>query len=222
MRLRAFISGLAILASVPASAADIFQPTDQIYSAYDWSGFYAGAVAGVEASKANTVTNNVASDFELRGGFAGLTVGANHQFGTWVVGAEADLVWSALSGEAACANPAYTCSGDFDWSGSVRGRLGYALDRTLLYATGGVAVARANAHTSPTAPGLSGSYSDTLMGWTLGAGVELAANDTMSIKAEYAYTDYGTSTAPAGTLSSSDTSIDINSHIMKVGLNYHF
>ena len=60
-----------------------------------------------------------------------------------------------------------------NWGGSIRGRVGYAIDRALLYATGGAAFQLAKA----TYGGFWGSIGlgdDTRWGSTLGGGVEYA------------------------------------------------
>ena len=125
--------------------------------------------------------------------------------------------WSGQSGSVLCPGGALTCSADFDWTGSLRGRIGYAFDPVLVYATGGLAVARVNANISN-----GGSYSDTYAGWTVGAGIEAAVTEALSAKVEYTYADYGTKTAPAGTLGGNAGTVAPTSHFVKFGLNYHF
>ena len=87
----------------------------------------------------------------------------------------------------------------------ITGRLGYALDRTLFYAKGGVAFFDADfkanyAGQSCKTLGTCGTggpstfnydHSDTLVGWTVGAGVEYALSQSWSLKAEYQHFDFG-------------------------------
>jgi outer membrane immunogenic protein len=89
--------------------------------------------------------------------------------------------------------------------GDITGRLGYALDRTLFYAKGGVAFFDADfkanyAGQSCKTLGTCGTggpstfnydHSDTLVGWTVGAGVEYALSQSWSLKAEYQHFDFG-------------------------------
>lgn len=61
-----------------------------------------------------------------------------------------------------------------DYFGTVRGRLGYAFDRTLLYATGGFAYGGGGDDS-----GLPSGFGDsTKLGWTAGGGVEYALPTT--------------------------------------------
>jgi outer membrane immunogenic protein len=101
-----------------------------------------------------------------------------------------------------------------DWMGTVRGRVGYLFTPTmLLYGTGGLAYGGAYANTTnslnhiinvgvapplanitavfPTVAGV-GRYSETLLGWTAGAGFEWMLSPGWSLKAEALYYDLGT------------------------------
>ncbi len=89
--------------------------------------------------------------------------------------------------------------------GDLTGRLGYLADRTLFYAKGGVAFLDADfkanyAGQSCMTLNTCGSggpslfnfgHSETLTGWTAGAGVEYALNPRWSLKAEYQHFDFG-------------------------------
>jgi outer membrane immunogenic protein len=80
--------------------------------------------------------------------------------------------------------------------GSVRGRLGYAFDRILVYVTGGAEFADVQNTFSSRGiigafPGGTDSFSSVRTGWTLGGGVEYAIADNWSLRAEYRYTDFG-------------------------------
>ena len=59
----------------------------------------------------------------------------------------------------------------------------------------------------PAPGGTTGSYSDTYIGWTVGGGVEAALTDQVSAKLEYAYSDFGSRTAPAGTLADGNANV---------------
>jgi outer membrane immunogenic protein len=115
--------------------------------AFDWSGFYVGAHGGW-----GFVSGAISDGYE-NGGQAGV----NHQFGTFVLGMEVE-------------------GGSVDWgpvteAGSIRLRGGYAFDRFLAYAAGGLA------------------FEDSV-GWTVGGGVEYALTDRWVIGAEYLHADY--------------------------------
>src|SRR6185312_12047858 len=94
-------------------------------------------------------------------------------------------------------NNSYTFTSSFksDWLVTLRPRLGYAFDRLLLYATGGLAIA--NQKFSQSIVQLNtpfvetGAVSRTSTGWTAGAGAEYALDNRWSLKAEYLYVDLG-------------------------------
>lgn len=227
-----FAVGVTIgaLATTSAFAADlsdpiITAPMEPVASmsspGIDWSGFYAGVVGGYGFGTMDTTNATGTTSIDPQGVIAGVTVGANTQIDSIVLGVEGDLGWSGQSGSATCAGGG-TCSADFDWIGSVRGRVGYAIDPMIIYGTGGIAAAQANTSVSPVVGGTSGSYSDTYLGWTVGAGVEAALTQQVSAKLEYAYSDFGSRTAAAGTLDTTATNTSLTSHAVKLGLNYRF
>ena len=115
--------------------------------------------------------------------------------------------------------------------GSIRGRVGYALDRVLLYATGGVAFAGVNTNlTTNSLLGLGGSFdsaSNTRVGWTVGGGLEYAVTNNWSIRAEYRYSNFGQATVyPVNFAALGDTGAFINRHFtenrVQVGFSYKF
>lgn len=178
---------------------------------------------GYAAGTATTVAS-VTDEIDLSGGLVGVAIGANYQLDSFVLGVEGDLAWSGISGSAVCAlNPAFDCGGNIEWLSTLRARAGVAFDQALLYATAGIAVAGATATVTPAPAFTTGEYSDTFIGWTAGIGGEIKLTDTISARAEYAYTDLGTRTAPTGTLTSTGTTdISATLHTAKIGLNFQF
>ena len=84
-----------------------------------------------------------------------------------------------------------TMSRDVKWLASVRGRLGYAWDRALIFATGGVAWShtdylgidsRGGGGTVDTA-----SLSSTKGGWVVGGGLEYGLIPNWTLRGEYLY-----------------------------------
>jgi len=143
------------------------------------------------------------------GVIGGAHVGYNYQINQFVLGLEGDVDGSSLSKTANFApfSSYYqdfiptTVHSNLGVQGSIRGRLGYAFDRVLVYATGGVAfggfntsvsTAYANALFYPAFFG-SDSFSNTRVGWTVGGGLEYAITNNWSVRAEYRYTDFGPS-----------------------------
>ncbi len=101
---------------------------------FTWAGFYLGANGGLNFGRfSGGGTNYFNNAF---GGLYGITGGYNYQSGPLVVGAEADLDFGSVDGNAYPFGGVHA-SGNVTGEGSLRGRFGYALDRALLYVTGG-------------------------------------------------------------------------------------
>ncbi len=109
------------------------------------------------------------------------------QFNRIVAGVEGDIEGSSLNRSYAWGFITYGTQ--LPVQGTIRGRLGFALDRVLLYATGGAAFAGVtNSYQSPF--GYS-SIGKSVAGWTIGGGLEYALTSNWSVRAEYRYTDFG-------------------------------
>ena len=84
---------------------------------------------------------------------------------------------------------------NIDVWGTVRGKLGWAFDRILIYGTGGLAWADINYKTKglnhDTGFTFSGSDNGVRVGWTAGGGLAWAIDDQWSIGAEYLYVNFG-------------------------------
>jgi outer membrane immunogenic protein len=108
----------------PPAPMPVYSPV----SAYNWTGFYAGVNAGYGWGR---FERGAAALFDRGGGGVfGAQVGYLSQSGNFVGGLEADINWSGMKNSRTFLGPVVT-RGGLDWSGSVRGRLGYAIDRTL-------------------------------------------------------------------------------------------
>lgn len=209
----------------PVVAADLIIADDVgvAPASSDWSGFYAGVFGGYAAGTATAESALGTTEIDGSGGLLGVTLGGNAQFDGFVLGLEGDIAWAGIEGDAACTGaPGYTCGGTVDWMGSLRARAGIAVDQVLLYATAGAALAGVTATVTPVGA-FTGEFSDTFIGWTAGVGAEVKVTDDISVKAEYAYVDLGTKTAPAGTLSTLNaTDLSPAFHTVKLGVNFAF
>lgn len=223
-----FIASSAMSADL--GAADIAEPlspqgrvADIIH---DWGGGYVGVVGGgaVGEVKTQTGSSTLFSETPLRGGLAGVTAGYNIQNGNMVYGVEADVSWAKVKGDKACEGfPAQNCYYELGWQGTARARVGVAMDRTLLYVTGGLAVAGGKGGVDPILGAIDGQDQQTYFGYVAGVGAEYAMTDALSFKAEYLYTDYRQRTSPLGTVSPTDSyKSDPSSHLFRVGVNYSF
>jgi len=191
------------------------------------------------------------------GGVLGGQIGCNWQSGAFVYGGELDGQWSSLADTADASfaafadvgNPTFTnaahsehVSNKLNWFSTLRARAGYAWDRWLIYATGGLALGGVKSETNvsfATLGGLSvysgavhsGSETFTRVGWTIGAGAEYAFSGPWSLKAEYLYINLGThsynsplvaSAATAAPGYSWSTTVRERAQVVRVGLNYKF
>jgi outer membrane immunogenic protein len=208
---RTISTGIAIAALLgiagTASAADMSRPMPvkapaYVAPYYNWTGFYAGINGGGGWGSTGNINTS--------GGLFGGQLGYNWQSGQAVFGIETDLQWSGIDGSGVVG--AVPVSGGSDWFGTVRGRLGYAWDRTLLYATGGLAYGNVNV-TSPFQ-----SVDTTKTGWALGGGVEFALAGPWTAKVEYLHVDLGSQTI----LTPAANSFSVNADIVRAGLNYRF
>lgn len=199
--------------AAPASAADLAArhytkaPVAPMAAVYNWTGFYLGIVGGGawEASS---------GDPKMQGGFVGGTAGYNWQAGNIVFGLEADGAWADVSASATALG--VTLSSKTDALGTVRGRIGWAVNNVLLYGTGGYAWIDNKLTLS--ALGVSVSDSKFHSGWTVGAGVEAFFAPQWSVKGEYLYRSLGGETYFSGALPTGT----LNFHTVQVGVNYHF
>ncbi len=78
------------------------------------------------------------------------------------------------------------CDTASNWYGTFRGRVGYAMDRIMIYGTAGGAVSDVKVSSSALP-----WTSNTELGWAAGAGIEGAITDNLTAKVEYLFTDYG-------------------------------
>ncbi|HYI27380.1 MAG TPA: outer membrane protein, partial [Bradyrhizobium sp.] len=211
--------GLLALSATCVSAADIPRPAYKAPAVYapvfTWTGGYIGINAGYGWGRSDF--GFLGGDADPSGAVAGLTLGYNWQAmgSPWVFGIEGDINWSDIRGGFVSAACPFGCETRNEWFGTARGRVGYAVDRVMLYATGGLAFGEV----STTFNGFGGA-SETNLGWTLGGGIEGAIAPNWTAKLEYLYVDLGD--AGCGVLACAGTNIDFSTHIVRAGLNYKF
>lgn len=127
----------------------------------------------------------------------------------------------------------FTNQVETDWTATVRLRAGMAAgDNALVYVTGGVAFADATLTTDIVeyvgcCAVAHSEQSDTLTGWTLGAGAEWAFDSNWSIKLEYLYEDFGSISSDTDYTDFGETDVfhttaDLTANVVRVGINYGF
>jgi outer membrane immunogenic protein len=112
-----------------------------------------------------------------------------------------------------------------DWFSTLRGRVGYAAGPTLLYFTGGFALADVDDTVVGNGPNSFSVSSDSIeTGYTLGGDLEWAFAPNWSLKSEYLYVDLGdeTLTTPGSGGGTFTTRSETDFHAVRAGLNYGF
>ena len=100
---------------------------------------------------------------------------------------------AALGSTGALPSGPFTVSTTTKDYGSIRGRLGFAFDRFLLFATGGWATGNPSTAFAFTGTAPFVTTSGRSNGWTAGGGLEYAITDTILARLEYRYTALRTS-----------------------------
>lgn len=234
---------------VPASAADLrpaYKAPPPAPVAYNWSGFYIGGFAGGAWGAGGTAhdrdfwngTGNRWSFGDESSFIGGGTIGWNWQAigSPWVWGLEGEFGYIKLDAQAADPlSPAFDTvahSRVGEWYGFAGGRLGYAWDRTLLYAKGGAAFVNLERGVVDACAGggcgpglINASKDETLTTWAVGAGIEWAWINNWTFKIEYLFIDLKDADV-CGTAAAGGTFCfrhELESvHTVKAGLNYKF
>ncbi|MEO8883545.1 MAG: outer membrane beta-barrel protein [Devosia sp.] len=222
----------ALLSSTGVMAADLAMPAAAVLApvpaANDWTGFYLGVFGGLGASSHDfgIVTPGPTANATIsgNGGFGGIQGGYNFDLGGAVLGVSADL---ALANIGASVNVtgigpgSINASSTIDYFGTVQGRVGLPVDNLLIYAHGGYAYA----HEKQTVTGLGPAinFDQGHSGYVIGAGIDYAINQNLSLETEYSYYGLGSATIASGILGAGTSLNETTSfHALKVGLNYKF
>lgn len=204
---------LAVLGvTAAASAQEMTGPVAG--SAYDWSGFYAGAQIGVADG------HITATDVRPGGGFytdivppggtnfgfndtnvaGGAQIGAQYQWQQFVLGGEA--TWTATGIDKTIISPYFpdsdTETGKIKHYATVVGRVGYAFDRFMVYAKGGYAggeVGFKARDCCSLATGVTYEQSAWQNGYAVGAGVDYALTNSLVLGVDYTHIDLGSKTS---------------------------
>ncbi len=227
--------------SPPAPGADgpkVGVKAPSVSPAFTWTGFYVGGDGGYgwHAANGNLTTAAgaplAAYNYSATGPLAGIFAGGNYQFGRFVAGLEADWQRANLTGnsqqEAALGATGAFPGGPFTVSTTikndeaVRGRLGFAFDRFLVFGTGGLAWGDpANTYallgSAPFAAN-SGNFS----GWTAGAGLDYALTDNVFGRLEYRYTELKIAGLVNVAANVADAANNVPISDVRVGLAYKF
>jgi outer membrane immunogenic protein len=196
----------------PAPAAPPPYSPPPISPAYNWTGFYVGAMGGYGWSTSQ------GADF--KGGFAGGTIGGNAQFGNLVAGVEVEGAWSDIGQTASALFGLVRATDRIQAFGSATGRVGVAVENLLIYGKGGFAAAGNNIKV--TVLGVSASDTQTHLGYTAGGGLEYGFTPNWSAKGEYLFAHYQSKNYFAGLAPPGVSSGTFEVHTAKLGVNYRF
>jgi len=215
----AYAADLAVKAPPPVAPAPVT----------NWTGFYVGAQVGGASFDPSCHTGNVGgfalSDFGLDPCFAssgegihsgglssgsvlgGGRIGYDYQWGKVVWGVVGQFDWTHLDGTATTANSFGTGSvlsanETINWLASARGRVGWAFDNVLFYATAGVAWTQIKASTGFVEPfdaalDFAGQTSSDKTGAVAGGGFEYRVTPNVSFVGELLWYGFGTTTVNA-------------------------
>jgi outer membrane immunogenic protein len=222
---------------------------------FTWTGSYIGGYAGGATANGDGSVSNPVDVFGV--GFnnnnpplhtsfglsasviTGVTSGYNYQFApNGVIGYESETGYIHVSGSV-LANPGPFGNADTynhgkvgDWYSAYTLRLGYAWDRSMIYAKGGFAVARIEAGATDAINnpfGVDMTAAKWRVGYAAGAGWEYAFDPKWSLKAEYLYlgleNTYSSSAVTTSFPASPNFLLTTTNHLpgvhtAKIGLNY--
>ena len=189
-----------------------------------WTGFYVGLNTGYtfnnSATTTDLTTNNPNTTFGGGSGFiVGAQAGYDHQIQSIVLGIAGDINYDATKKShhpSWAASPLYKLNVSNEFTGTVRGRLGYLVNQDLLlYATGGLAIGRKQLKDNE--QNVPPSQSKTHLGLVVGGGLEYKVTKNISTFVEYRYYAYEALNYAKKEVKSKPDNSEI-----RIGLNYRF
>jgi outer membrane immunogenic protein len=231
------------LALMAISAASLALSSGAVHAqeTVDWSGFYAGVFGGYTGGNSTLLisppagipVDPISASGDIGGLFGGAALGVNYQVGQgFVIGAEADIGISDIVGtgslELAVPGFGVPVTTEVSTLASVRGRVGFAVDRFLPFATAGLAIGHVKQSINIGAAGGGGLgafelANQTVFGWTIGAGLEYAVTEAISVKAEYRYSRFdGKETASIIMPGAGSSTTSFSTQDVRLGVNYRF
>jgi outer membrane immunogenic protein len=194
LRMTALVVIMSALGLGIVCASDLPRPAVpmMIQPIFTWTGARIGGFFGYGLSLTKVKNDNTNSVYKNTNGWlGGALIGYDYQIGAFVIGALADFAGSQMRGTIqSFSNMSLNGSKiNIDYVGTIRARFGYAVDRALVYATGGWVYTNIKG-TFPMFPSIIGAdsaYKNTVWGWTVGGGIEYAVTDNVIANLEYLY-----------------------------------
>jgi len=178
------------------------------------------------------------SDTDVDGFAGGIYAGYNWLLeNDWLIGVEGEWNYVSADGTGDLIDRHSNDPGGKDgtgktkqeWDASLRLKTGVVVGDYLPYITGGVAWTSVNAKAYYLGINAKAYDPQTLMdddqilvGWTIGAGVEMAISENVHVRIQYRYTDYGDENFKDMVDADFTEKVDYNSHMLTVGLSYRF
>jgi high affinity Mn2+ porin len=219
-----FTGGPALADEVSPSLSTRESPASP--SAFAWDGWYLGGHAGYAHGKAkSTLSDSATPSANSASGslYGGAMVGYSAQLRSrLVLGLEADVSFPNFLDDDDRVSSRPTSAGivteRIDLVGRARGRLGYALDRWLLYGAGGFAWSLGRFTQSLGQPPMDDEHLHFRPGWTLGAGVEFAFAPRWTTRLEYVYDHLATADATFASGASTESTVGL--HTVRLALDW--
>jgi outer membrane immunogenic protein len=225
------LAGVALVASMAAAqAADLVYPETStppvvespapIMSSpagYDWTGLYIGLQAGIIGDNLDLDFNGGSTTLDDFGAIGGAHIGYDYQFGNgFLIGAETDINATSLKNRVDFTGGNGVNNAEIaklDYTGSVTGKIGYAVDNLLMYGKGGFAYA----HVDDADIAFD---SDFATGYTLGGGIALGLTQSISLRTEYNFSRYDDFDVKANGVTAG--SADFDTHTIESAISYRF
>jgi outer membrane immunogenic protein len=174
----------------------------------DWSGLYLGGHAGYLWGDVDVESFD---DSDIKGFIWGALAGYNFQSDSLVFGIEADFGISDADGsDFSSADLSY----ELKHNAHLRGRLGMDMDMFMPFIAAGLAVGKFEV----TETGGAVDDSNTMWGFTIGAGVDVRPMENLIIRAEYLFDDYGSKNFDVN----GGTGIGFDAHTIRAALIWQF
>ena len=177
----------------------------------DWTGLYGTAGVGLSRVHVSGDQGDRSDDSHDLNGFAGLGLGGNLQYGSFVIGFEGDI---AAMGNQTSLTLKNTVAADQDWFATARARVGMPMNQDLFFVTGGWAAMSVEASTS------EGDDRKWMNGWTIGAGVERKISEHINLRLEGLYMNFEKERFDTDPIF--DIDLDSRLVIARVGMTYGF
>jgi high affinity Mn2+ porin len=224
---------LASAFGTSAQAADLIdqlplKAPPSVAAAYDWTGAYLGGHVAYSLGHVNGTLSDpdpIASSSSFSSLYGGLQAGYNYVLPSkLLLGAEADITFPNFL-ENGVIFKGGTAQGtsvtdQIDDVATLRGRIGYAFNRGLIYGTGGVAWSQGRSGETPGVASDEDKIVLTRTGWALGLGTEVAIAPDWTARIEYLYDRFGTVAGVFPSGAGYRSAFDIQ--MLRFGLNYKF